>query len=116
MAQAAALEDKRRTPGTAPLSYAIAAIGDRPCGSVPADHPLVTTALDATQCIGREPDLAAASTDANVPLALGIPAIALGGGGRGGEAHTMAEWYDNTDGPLGLARALTVVVSAAGLA
>jgi acetylornithine deacetylase/succinyl-diaminopimelate desuccinylase-like protein len=113
---AAALENGRRAPGTPPLSYEIATIGNRPCGSVPADHPLVTTAIDATRLIGRDPDLAAASTDANVPLALGIPAIALGGGGRGGEAHTLAEWYDNTDGPLGLARALTVVVSAAGLA
>jgi acetylornithine deacetylase/succinyl-diaminopimelate desuccinylase-like protein len=112
--QAAALEDRRRAPGTPPLSYEIARIGDRPCGSVPADHPLVTSALDATHLIGRDPDLAAASTDANIPLALGIPAIALGGGGRGGDAHTMAEWYDNTDGPLGLARALTVIVSAAG--
>ncbi len=66
--------------------------------------------------VGREPDLAMASTDANVPISLGIPSVALGAGGRGGDTHTVDEWYDNTDGTVGLARALTVVVTAAGLA
>ena len=56
-----------------------------------------------------------ASTDANVPISLGIPAIAIGAGGRGGDAHTTAEWYDNTDGAIGAGRALTIVVSAASL-
>jgi hypothetical protein len=60
--------------------------------------------------------LATASTDANVPISLGVPAIAIGAGGRGGGVHTAGEWYDNTDGTLGVARALTVVVSAAELA
>jgi len=45
-----------------------------------------------------------------------VPAIAIGAGGRGGGVHTAHEWYDNTDGTLGVARALTVVVSAAELA
>ena len=90
-------------------------IGDRPGGDVPADHPLVAAAVDATRLIGRDADLTTASTDANVPISLGIPAIALGAGGRGGDVHTVGEWYDNTDGTLGLARALTVVVTAAEL-
>ena len=77
----------------------------------------MTSALDATRLIGRDPDLAAASTDANIPLALGIPAIALGGGGRGVVTRTHSpNGTTTTDGPLGLARALTVIVSAAGLA
>ena len=71
--------------------------------------------MDATRLIGRDADLTTASTDSNVPISLGIPAIALGAGGRGGDAHTVGEWYDNTDGALGLARALTVVVTAAEL-
>ncbi|HEV7990496.1 MAG TPA: M20/M25/M40 family metallo-hydrolase [Gemmatimonadaceae bacterium] len=113
---AAREENSRRSPGTLPLAYEISTIGDRPCGEMPATHPLVTAAADATRAIGRSPELATASTDANVPISLGIPAIAIGAGGRGGGVHTAGEWYDNTDGTLGVARALTVVVAAAELA
>jgi len=112
---AEAAENARRAPGTRPLAVEIEVIGDRPCGDVPADDPLVLAAIEATYLIGREPDLATASTDANVPISLGIPAVAIGAGGTGGDAHTANEWYDNADGTLGLARALTTIVSAAGL-
>jgi tripeptide aminopeptidase len=109
-------ENARRATGSPPLSCAVEMIGDRPCGDVPADHPLVLSAIDATRLIGREPELSTASTDANVPISLGVPAIAIGAGGRGGDAHTPGEWFDNTSGTIGLARALTIVVAAAGLA
>jgi tripeptide aminopeptidase len=112
---AAREENQRRAPGTAPLTYTVAVIGDRPCGELPADDPLVRAAVDATAAIGRTATLATASTDANVPISLGIPAIAIGAGGRGGGVHTPGEWYDNIDGPLGVARALTVLVAAGGL-
>jgi hypothetical protein len=56
-----------------------------------------------------------ASTDANVPISLGIPAVAIGAGGRGGDAHSATEWYDNTGGPIGVARALTIIATAAQL-
>ena len=113
---AAREENARRSSGAPPLTYEISTIGDRPCGELPSNHPLVATAADATRAIGRLPELATASTDANVPISLGVPAIAIGAGGRGGGVHTAGEWYDNTDGTLGVARALTVVVSAAELA
>ena len=116
LARAAAEEENgRRAHGTSPLAATIEVIGDRPCGETPADHPLVAMAMDATRCIGREPELTIASTDANVPISRGIPAIAIGAGGRGGEAHTPGEWFDNGDGPLGIARALTIVVGASAL-
>jgi acetylornithine deacetylase/succinyl-diaminopimelate desuccinylase-like protein len=76
----------------------------------------VQAALAATRALGREPELASASTDANVPIALGIPAIALGAGGRGGDAHLPTEWYENDQGTLGPLRALLVTVAAAGIA
>lgn len=113
---AGAEENARRARGTPPLEVAIERLGDRPAGETPADDPLVVAALEATRLIGREPEEAAASTDANVPIALGIPAVALGGGGRGGDAHTPAEWFENAEGTLGIARALTVVCAAARLA
>lgn len=108
-------ENAKRAPGTRPLKVTIEAIGSRPCGETPADHDLVQSAAEATRLVGREPDLALASTDANVPIAAGIPAIAIGAGGRGGDAHTHAEWFDNLRGTLGVARALTIVMAAAGM-
>ncbi len=113
---AAREESSRRAPGTEPLSYEIAMIGDRPCGATPEHHPLVRLASDVTRIIGRSPELVTASTDANVPISLGIPAIAIGVGGRGGGVHTPGEWYENVDGSLGLARALAILVASAGLA
>ena len=113
---AAREENSRRAPGTEPLAYEVAMIGDRPCGATSEHHPLVRIASAATRAIGRVPELVTASTDANVPISLGVPAIAIGAGGRGGGVHTPLEWYDNTDGALGLARALTIVAAAAELA
>ena len=112
---AAEEENSRRGAHTPLLEVALEVIGNRPGGACSADHPLVRSALEATRLIGREPELSTASTDANVAIALGIPAVAIGAGGRGGEAHTTTEWFDNTSGTLGIARALTIVVVAAEL-
>lgn len=109
-------ENSRRAPGTPSLTHTLEVIGDRPSGETAPDHSLVVAALEATRLLGREPELSTASTDANVPIGLGIPAIAIGGGGRGGDAHTPGEWYENADGSSGIARALTILVAAAGLA
>lgn len=108
-------ENGRRALGAAPLTVLVEPIGDRPCGETPVDHDLVQRAIEATVLVGRQPDLALASTDANVPISQGIPAIAIGAGGRGGDAHTHTEWFDNLRGTLGVARALTIVTAAARL-
>jgi acetylornithine deacetylase/succinyl-diaminopimelate desuccinylase-like protein len=108
-------ENERRNPGTAPLELAIDVIGDRPSGRTPEADPLVVAGMEATRAIGREPALSTASTDANIPISLGIPAIALGAGGKAGEPHRTTEWFENTDGPAGLFRALLVLTAAAGL-
>jgi acetylornithine deacetylase/succinyl-diaminopimelate desuccinylase-like protein len=108
-------ENARRTVAASALHLKIGVTGDRPPGDVPLEEPVVRAAVDATRAIGRTPELAVASTDANVPISLGIPAIAIGAGGRAGDTHTPDEWYENVDGTLGIARALTVVVAAAGL-
>jgi tripeptide aminopeptidase len=108
-------ENQHRTHGTDALTANVSVIGERPGGDTDADSPLARAAVDATHLIGRTPDLALASTDANVPISLGIPAIGIGGGGRGGDTHSSNEWYENTDGPLGITRALTIVATAAGI-
>jgi acetylornithine deacetylase/succinyl-diaminopimelate desuccinylase-like protein len=108
-------ENAKRARGTRPLTLAIENIGSRPCGETPAEHELVQSAMAATRLVGRQPDLALASTDANIPISQGIPAIAIGAGGRGGDAHTHSEWFDNVHGTVGVARALTIMMTAAGV-
>jgi tripeptide aminopeptidase len=63
--------------------------------------------------VGRAPELATASTDANAAMGLGVPAIAIGGGGRGGDTHSSREWFDNTCATAGVERALTIVAAMA---
>lgn len=108
-------ENRRRAAGTAPLRLEIERLGDRPSGITPRAHPLVQAAIAANRALGRDVELATASTDANVPIALGIPAIALGAGGRAGDAHLATEWYENDDGALGILRALLVTAAMAEL-
>jgi len=67
----------------------------------------------ANRALGRDAELASASTDANVPIALGIPAIALGAGGKAGDAHLATEWFENVEGALGIVRALLVTAAMA---
>ncbi|MGQ0537489.1 MAG: M20/M25/M40 family metallo-hydrolase, partial [Gemmatimonadaceae bacterium] len=105
-----------RSPGSGALSLTSERIGERPPGTTDPAHPLVLAALEATRLIGRTPELAVGSSDANIPMSLGIPAIALGAGGSGGDTHTLREWYDNTHATLGLVRALVVIAAAAGRA
>ena len=109
-------ENQRRAPGTAPLTFSLERIGDRPGGETDADRALVVAAVTATRLVGRVPELATASTDANAAIAVGVPAIAIGGGGRGGEAHSSHEWFDTRDSSAGVERALAIVATMARLA
>lgn len=90
-------------------------IGDRPAGSTDPEDPLVRSALAATRAVGGSPVLLSASTDANLAMSLGIPALTMGAGGRAGGAHTLEEWYENATGPEGVLRALYTVLLAAGV-
>jgi tripeptide aminopeptidase len=108
-------ENTRCASGTPTLTSEIETLGNRPSGTVPERDPLVQLAMRETRAMGGHPRLAAASTDASIPIALGIPAIAIGAGGRAGGTHTPAEWYDDTNGVAGLQRALRIIVHAAGL-
>jgi acetylornithine deacetylase/succinyl-diaminopimelate desuccinylase-like protein len=81
----------------------------RPAGSTRTDAPLVIAAVSATRQVGRAPVFAAGSTDANAAMARGIPAIAIGAGGSGGRAHTVDEWFDPTDGAVGVVRLLSLL-------
>jgi acetylornithine deacetylase/succinyl-diaminopimelate desuccinylase-like protein len=95
---------------TSSLTLEIHELGRRPAGDTPAKEPLVRAALSATRALGVEPKLSASSTDANIPMSLGIPAITLGAGGKAGGIHTLNEWYANEEGPEGILRALLTVL------
>jgi acetylornithine deacetylase/succinyl-diaminopimelate desuccinylase-like protein len=98
------------TTGTASLSAEIDCIGTRPAGETPTSEPLVRAATAATRALSATPELAVSSTDANIPMSLGIPAITMGAGGEAGQAHTTEEWYRNVQGPDGILRALLTLV------
>jgi tripeptide aminopeptidase len=87
-------------------------IGDRPAGMVAADSPVVRAAQKSVAAVapGRKVTLAGASTDSNQPMSLGIPAVTIGGGGEGGNWHSVNEWYKPVDGYLGPQRALMAVL------
>jgi len=88
----------------------IESIGDRPAGLTPPASLLVRAAVSATRALDLPVELATSSTDANIPMSLGIPAITIGGGGEAQGAHTLAEWYRNTLGPEGVVRALLTLL------
>jgi tripeptide aminopeptidase len=97
------------------LQLAIKSLGTRPAGKLPDDSPLLATIRNVDRFLGNRSRLERSSTDANIPLSMGIPAIAVGGGGRGGGSHTLDEWYDPAGRELGLKRLFLTVVSLAGV-
>ncbi|HEY1809031.1 MAG TPA: M20/M25/M40 family metallo-hydrolase [Acidobacteriaceae bacterium] len=98
----------------ASVRFEIQKIGDRPAGQLPAQSDLMSLleAVDRHLAIRTEPRLA--STDANIPLSLGVPAVSIGGGGEGGGIHTWGEWYDARGRDLGLRRILLLLLALAG--
>lgn len=93
------------------LRYSIEKIGDRPAADLPTDSPLMEAIKAVDRHLGLRTDLRLGSTDANIPLSLGIPAVSLGAGGDGGGAHTRAEWYSAANRELGLRRVLLLTLA-----
>lgn len=110
MKEAAEEENARRRPGDVSLKFQMDLIGERPSGETPADSSLVKLAIESTKLLGVEPRLDQSSTDSNLPISLGIPAITLGAGGTSGASHTLAEWYDPRDRDKGLKRGLLLIL------
>ena len=100
----------------AELSVEIIKIGDRPSGELSSDLPLIQRALCATAQIGRRPSLTRGSTNSNIPISLNIPAVTIGRGGVGANAHALDEWWLNKEGHKSIQMALLLLVAEAGLA
>jgi tripeptide aminopeptidase len=96
------------------LSFEVIGIGDRPAGDLNHNAYIlhIIRAVDAE--LGNVAAVQRASTDANIPLSLGREAIAIGGGGSGGGAHTLQEWFDCSGRELGLERILLALLTLSG--
>ncbi|HZH32943.1 MAG TPA: M20/M25/M40 family metallo-hydrolase [Pyrinomonadaceae bacterium] len=108
-------ESGTRRANTPPLELEMKLIGDRPGGETPKDAPLVSLAEAATRALGSEPRLDCSSTDANIAISLGVPAITVGAGGLSANAHTLDEWYDPRGRELALNRALLLILGMVGM-
>ena len=112
-------ENARWTGAPGKITVKFDTIGIRPVGPVPQNEhtPIIKVALDAAKALSIETTVGAGSTDANLPMSMGISTMTIDGGGKGGNAHAAGEWYD--DGPTGYKGpqwALLIVASLAGLA
>jgi acetylornithine deacetylase/succinyl-diaminopimelate desuccinylase-like protein len=98
------------------ITVDIKLVGDRPAGIQPVDAPIIQTAMLAVEQIGLKPVLEEpASTDSNVAISLGIPAMTLGRGGNNGDNHSINEWWDPKDAYLGPQKNLLTALGLVGV-
>jgi len=97
------------------ISSEIVAIGNRPAGELNANSHILQVIRAVDAHLGNTAQIQRASTDANIPLSLGQEAIAIGGGGTGGGAHTLQEWFDCNGRELGLKRILLTLLALTGV-
>jgi di/tripeptidase len=98
------------------LELQVELLGSRPGGELAAGSPVLAALRAADEFLGNRSRLERSSTDANIPLSLGIDALAIGAGGNGGGAHSLQEWYEPSGREMGLKRALLTVLEVAGIA
>lgn len=98
------------------ITFQTRMIGDRPAGQTPTDAVIVQSAVRTIRAHAKEaPSLRGGSTDANVPMSLGIPAIIIGSGGKSGGSHSRDEWFDPTNAYEGAQWGLTTVLGLVGV-
>jgi tripeptide aminopeptidase len=97
------------------LEWKLDSLGERPGGELTANSALLAALRAADEFVGNQSRVERASTDANIPLSLGIEAIAIGAGGSGGGAHSLQEWYESDGREVGLKRVLLTLLATAGV-
>jgi tripeptide aminopeptidase len=110
-------ENKARSTAQGPITADIKLIGDRPSGQTPITSPIVETAAASIRAAGGRPTYSWSSTDSNIPISMGIPAITVDSGGRGGRAHALDEWIsvDKVPSLRGIEIALATLLALAGV-
>jgi acetylornithine deacetylase/succinyl-diaminopimelate desuccinylase-like protein len=117
MTEAVAEENRNRGTSQGRIDVDVKVIGDRPFGQIPTSAPIVQTASAVIQAFGMSPVYGLSSTDANIPMSMGIPSITLESGGTGGRNHTLDEWIDveKAASVKGINIALGTLLALAGL-
>jgi di/tripeptidase len=105
------LENANRTARNARLNAKVRELGSRPGGRLPEHSPLLRVIQGVDNYLSIRSRVDCASTDANVPLSMGLPAVSIGAGGMGGGAHTTQEWYSPEGREQGLRRILLILAS-----
>lgn len=114
--QAAAGEENARWNSEA-ITVSVKKVGDRPAGDQCPDAPIVQAAWASALALGEKGELSpASSTDANLPISLGIPALRLGGGGNEGSNHSLGEWFDPAKAYLGPQKVFLTLLGLVGVA
>ena len=110
---AAREENSQRSMSGTSLTCEFEQVGDRPSGETPVNSRIVRAAIECSRALGIEPRLDCSSTDSNIPISLGIPAITVGVGGISSNCHSLTEWYEPAGRELGLKRLLMLTVALA---
>ncbi|MET0533714.1 MAG: peptidase M20, partial [Steroidobacter sp.] len=114
-ADKAAIEEGKRWNAD-PIRVERTLLGDRPAGAGSSDNPVAQAWTNAVIALGQKsPKVVAASTDANVPMGLGIPAITASGGGIGDKAHSLDEWYEPVNAWIGPQGVLLTTLALVGV-
>jgi acetylornithine deacetylase/succinyl-diaminopimelate desuccinylase-like protein len=115
--QAVATENAARSTASGAISAEVRRVGDRPAGETPAGAPIRGLAAAAVAAEGYTPRFEFSSTDSNVPMSLGIPALTVGAGGAGGRAHSLEEWLDvePVESLRGMRTTLATILAVAGM-
>ncbi len=115
--EAVARENAARATREGGVTLQVTPIGDRPAGHTDAAADIVQLSMAAVAAQGFTPRAEYSSTDANIPMSLGIPAVKIGSGGRGGRAHSLEEWIDVEPGESlrGMAASLAAILAVAGM-
>jgi tripeptide aminopeptidase len=108
--------DSARDRSKGKLEWKVELLGSRPGGELHTDSALLSALRAADEIIGNQSRIERSSTDANIPLSLGIEAISIGAGGNGGGAHSLQEWYDSAGREAGLKRVLLTILGVSGVA
>jgi acetylornithine deacetylase/succinyl-diaminopimelate desuccinylase-like protein len=115
--EAVAAENAARSVAAGAIAAEVTRVGDRPAGETPPGAPIRGIAAAAVAAEGYAPRFAFSSTDSNVPMSLGIPALTIGAGGRGGRAHSLEEWLDvePAESLRGMRATLAAILAIAGM-
>ena len=110
---AAVAEENQRWGKPGMITVTKELVGDRPAGSTPENSFIVRSGLETATVLGFSANLGEGSTDSNLPMSMKIPAITIGGGGRGRDSHALSESFDSTDAWMGTQHALLLTIALA---